>query len=239
MSELLFPSICVFCDRKIHDNYPMEAICRSCLAKIPFRIGNMNRIKCLEEKESDNKGKNGKWNIDVITACNYSDMIRKALISMKFYDAAYMKHAFGNIINYVISQQKESFDGIIPIPLHISRKIERGYNQAELIACKISELSHIPLLNDCLVRSRKTKRQSEMRHYQDRLQNVTDAFCCIKPDKITGKKILLLDDILTSGETMICAAHAIKKAVDDLENTNGIGLCDYRITGLVLASNRK
>ncbi|MHB1485172.1 MAG: ComF family protein [Saccharofermentanales bacterium] len=239
--DVIFPPVCSFCDTKIFDDYPMKGVCKSCLAKIPFRTGDMVRIKCLEEKSTGNinTDRSCKWNIDVIVACHYTENIRKSLIAMKFYDAAYMKHAFGNIMNHIISRQRESFDGIIPIPLHRKRKIERGYNQAALIAGEVSELSGIPLIDDCLIRSKNTRRQSEMNYYSDRIQNVNDAFQCINPEKIAGKKILLLDDILTSGETMICAAGAIKKAIDDYVRKSGTGQLYYEIIGFVLASSRK
>ncbi len=239
LSSLLFPSICSFCDQKTTRKQPIEGVCLTCTAQIPFRPASKTRVKCLEQRNSEDITRVFKENIDVIIVCNYEKMIRKALVSMKFYEAAYMKHAFGSMICHAVSSRNDRFDGIIPIPLHAGRLMERGYNQAELIAQKASELMKIPMLEDCLYREKKTKRQSEMEHYSDRLQNVSDAFICTHPEKLIGKKILLLDDILTSGETMISAANAIRKSMEKYKKESGNDSIHYEITGIALASSRK
>ena len=87
------------------------------------------------------------------------------------------------------------------------RKRERGYNQAELIARQVSEKTGIPYVENCLIRQKNTKRQSEMSQYAERLQNVSHAFLCTHPESLAGKRILLLDDILTSGETIVRCSH--------------------------------
>jgi ComF family protein len=180
-----------------------------------------------------------------------------------------MKQTFADILSLVISNQKENYDAILPVPLHPLRKRERGYNQAELIARKLSEKTGIPLIENCLIRQKNTKRQSEMSHYSERIQNVSDAFLCTNPEYVTGKRILLLDDILTSGETMVSAAAAIKAAIEKYTKNNHVGKegaadksegitgaipggicgkmagiplqtsCGCHITGIVLASSRK
>jgi len=239
ISQVLFPPVCVFCGANIKHEYLLEGVCRLCISQIPFRNISKNKIKCLEQRTEKQVQKLERFNIDVFVACNYDNMIRKSIVAMKFYDAAYMKHAFGSIISYIIGLQDEKFDGIIPIPLHKSRFKERGYNQAELIAKKVSEITGIPLIQNCLVRNINTKRQSEMSHYDQRLQNVSDAFFCKYPEQIINKKVLLLDDILTSGETIISAANAIKDAVERFKGINPRQDCPYEITGIVIASSRK
>ena len=78
-----------------------------------------------------------------------------------------------------------------------------------------------------------------MEHYSNRLQNVDGAFVCINPGMLSGKRILLLDDILTSGETMISAANAIKKSLDEYEHASGTVRPACEIVGIALASSRK
>jgi len=78
-----------------------------------------------------------------------------------------------------------------------------------------------------------------MSHYDQRLQNVSDAFFCKYPEQIINKKVLLLDDILTSGETIISAANAIKAAVKRFKGINPRQDFTYEITGIVIASSRK
>ena len=269
LNALLFPPLCAFCENPASElPRPFEGICRSCLAKIPFRPISEVRTLCLEHRNREimDLRNPGDHNMDVIVACYYETMIRKALISMKFYEAAYMKHALGCIACHTVIGQKDKFDAIIPVPLHPSRMRERGYNQAGLIAAEIAGFLDIPVLEDCLVRQKNTKRQSEMNHYSDRLQNVSDAFRCVNPAILAGKRLLLVDDILTSGETMMSAAVAIRHAVADYcqntkncrkgsdgnevygneahgkeadEKEKGHGLEDFHLTGFVLASARR
>lgn len=245
LTDLFFPPICSFCGNSTADVPPFEGICRSCLAKIPFRPKSAARIKCLEEPHIEWQGRDRRPNIEVMVVCNYEGMIRKALVSMKFYEAAYMKHIFGSLASHAIRSQNGIYDGIIPVPLHPDRFRERGYNQAELIAKSVSDRTGIPLLKECLYRQKNTKRQSAMKRVTDRMENVADAFICRHPDKLTGKKILLLDDILTSGETMAAAADAIRKSQEDfiakLKNfpDDGHAPAACIITGIVLASSRK
>ncbi len=244
LNVLLFPPLCAFCENPASElPHPFEGICRSCLAKIPFRPVSEARTLCLEHQNHENMNfrNPGDRNMDVIVACYYETMIRKALISMKFYEAAYMKYALGCIACYTLLGQKEKFDAIIPVPLHPSRMRERGYNQAGLIATEIARFLDIPVLEDCLARQKNTKRQSEMSHYADRLQNVSDAFRCVDPILLAGKRLLLVDDILTSGETMMSAADAIRYAVGNVADGKEKGHCleDFHLTGFVLASARR
>lgn len=239
LTELVFPPVCVFCNKKISRPHTFEDVCRNCLSQIPFRTKTKSRIKCLEKRNSDNIEEFIKFNIDVIIACYYEKMIRKSLVSMKFYGNAHMKNILGSIASRAIISQNESFDAIVPIPLHTERLRERGYNQAELIAEKVSRIINIPLIADCLIRKKKTNRQSEMERYEDRLQNVSNAFYCIKPEKLIGKSILLIDDVLTSGETMISAAGAINDAVEKYIKSFGKSDSMHKITGVAIASSRK
>lgn len=239
LTELVFPPVCVFCNKKISRSHTFEDVCRSCLSQIPFRTKSKSRIKCLEKRNSDSIDVFIKFNIDVIIACYYEKIIRKSLVSMKFYENAHMKNILGSITSYAIKSQNELFDAIVPIPLHSDRLRERGYNQAELLAEKVSQKIGIPIMNDCLIRKKKTNRQSEMERYEDRLQNVSNAFYCTKPEKLIGKNLLLIDDVLTSGETMISAAGAINDAIKEYIMSCGISVCTHKITGVVLASSRK
>lgn len=245
LTDLIFPPICSFCGNSAAEVPPFEGICRSCLAKIPFRQKSAVRVRCVEEKYDERKEQNLRPNIEVVAVCDYEGMIRRGLISMKFYEASYMKHLFGSLASHAVQCQKSTFDGIIPVPLHLERLRERGYNQAELIAEGLSKRTGIPVINDCLSRSKNTKRQSAMKRISERAQNVSDAFVCRHPEKLAGKKVLLLDDILTSGETMMAAAVAIKKSMEDFNETcgnvhagkNSPYVCN--ITGIVLATSRK
>lgn len=236
--ELIFPPICYFCGSGIHSKEQFDGLCRRCLAQIPFRSPLKNFIPCIEIHDNERRIL-AKPNFNVMVVCEYEGQIRKAIVAMKFYEAAHMKKPFSSLISYFIKRQKRQFDGIVPVPLHPSRLRERGYNQAALIAECVSLQTGIPVLYNCLVRCKKTQRQSEMSEYSHRIENMNNAFYCNHPEYIAGKNILILDDILTSGETLMSSAHAIREGLQryHLNNPDTSNFCE--ITGITLASSRK
>ena len=93
-----------------------------------------------------------------------------------------------------------SYDIIIPVPIHKKRKHRRGYNQTELVAKEISHQLKIKMGKDVLIKNINTKAQSELSK-KERNDNIKGAFKVQNLQKIIGKKILLIDDIYTTGST--------------------------------------
>ncbi|MFZ4857491.1 MAG: double zinc ribbon domain-containing protein [Desulfuromonadaceae bacterium] len=100
---------------------------------------------------------------------------------------------------------------IVPVPLHRSRLRRRGFNQAVLLGRILSRRLTLPMMPDALVRTRATEPQIELSAAERRV-NVKGAFSVRKPERITGKRILLLDDVMTTGSTMDECAKELKKA---------------------------
>ena len=101
---------------------------------------------------------------------------------------------------------------IIPVPLHPSRRRERGFNQAELIAKIISAYYNRPLISTGLIRTRPTDYQAHLHGQYARLKNVADAFAARDRHLIRGKNIILVDDVATTGATLHAAAQILKDA---------------------------
>ena len=99
---------------------------------------------------------------------------------------------------------------LIPVPLHRPRLRIRGFNQAQLLCAMVSERLSIPVLPDGLIRTRPTQPQVEL-SAADRRNNVKGAFAVKNPEKMQGKKILLLDDVMTTGSTVNECAAELKK----------------------------
>ena len=100
---------------------------------------------------------------------------------------------------------------LIPIPLHKRKLRERGFNPAKEIAREISENLKIPVLNNVLAKIKQTPAQAELKK-EEREKNVLGVFSCLNKELITAKKILLVDDIFTTGATMEESALTLKKA---------------------------
>jgi ComF family protein len=108
----------------------------------------------------------------------------------------------------LISQHKVEF--IVPVPLHYIRLRQRGFNQAALLAKRLGATLKISVDYSCLKRSRWTAPQTGLSRRQ-RAVNVKGAFELIKPEKVRGKSVLLLDDVLTTGETVNQCSRVLKK----------------------------
>lgn len=98
---------------------------------------------------------------------------------------------------------------IIPVPLYKTRKRERGYNQSEVIGDAISKYINVPVKTEHLLRIRSTSTQTRMSR-EEREENVKQAFSC--PLNLANKKILLIDDVITTGSTTDACVKLLKQA---------------------------
>ena len=100
-------------------------------------------------------------------------------------------------------------DILVPVPLSRQHQRERGYNQAYLLAMLVGKLRELPT-EECLIRTRNTRRQSSLHTIRERKQNLSGAFA-LKPNvNIQGKRILLVDDVRTSGATALACARVLR-----------------------------
>lgn len=100
---------------------------------------------------------------------------------------------------------------LVPAPLHQKRLRERGYNQSSLLAHELGKLIGLPVINDCLIRSRQTPPQAKTANVDERRRNVEKAFAC-QNQAVHNKKVILIDDVSTSGATLSACAEALKAA---------------------------
>ena len=95
------------------------------------------------------------------------------------------------------------------VPLHPRRLWERGYNQSRLLAGELSKRTDLPVIEDCLIRVKQAQPQVRARDVQERRRNVADAFVC-RDEKVSGRRLILIDDVCTSGATLESCAAALK-----------------------------
>jgi ComF family protein len=105
----------------------------------------------------------------------------------------------------------EEIDMIIPVPLHPSKKRQRGFNQSDLISKGISEVSGIPVYSELLVRKAVTKTQTRKSRY-DRWTNVQDVFRITDESRFKDRHVLLVDDVITTGSTIEACVNAILRS---------------------------
>lgn len=108
----------------------------------------------------------------------------------------------------------DTVDAVVPLPLHPLRRIRRGYNQSEFIAEGIARQLGVPVDRTSVVRSRNTAEQA-LRSRRERAGNVAGAFAVRRPERIAGRHLLLVDDVLTTGSTLLACAEAMQQAAPD------------------------
>jgi len=102
----------------------------------------------------------------------------------------------------------EQSEVLIPVPLHPKRQAQRGYNQSEFLARGIGSVLQKPVISHVLQRKENTRTQTRKQRYE-RWENLEGKFCVQQPELITGKQLLLVDDVLTTGATLEAAALAL------------------------------
>lgn len=116
----------------------------------------------------------------------------------------------------------EGIDAIIPVPLAPSRQRGRGYNQSVQIAVGVSQITHIPIKNK-VVRRKNFKGSQTTKTRWERRENVENAFALRRKVSLAGKHVLIVDDIVTSGATVIACATALKAAGNPKVSVLSIG----------------
>ena len=101
---------------------------------------------------------------------------------------------------------------IIPVPLHFSREHERGFNQAALLARELSRLSRLPIDEYSVIRRIHTERHRAGMDARARRESVANVFSVRHPKTINGQRVLLIDDVFTTGATVLACAAALKEA---------------------------
>ena len=139
--------------------------------------------------------------------------LRKAIHAFKYEDLRGLAALLGQLMEdgwTRLAPHDLELDAIVPVPLHRSRQRQRGYNQAALLARELGQRLQIPVIEDAIVRSKATAPQVDL-NAQARRANVRDAFRC-EGNSLSGKHVLLVDDVCTSGATLESACLALRGA---------------------------
>jgi ComF family protein len=135
--------------------------------------------------------------------------MRKAIHRLKYSNARDLAAPLGEMMVSYWQDIQLPADVIVPVPLHARRLRERGYNQAALLARELGRGVGLPVLEDALVRVRETSPQIDL-NAKERKENVRGAFHC-PDDRLTGKSVLLVDDVYTTGATLEACSLALKQ----------------------------
>lgn len=209
--DLLFPPKCVFCGKILDTS--AEKICPECAGKLPrWRNERLRKAEFLPQ---------------IAAALFYEDEVRASIHRYKFSGRSHYAPVYAALMAMAVSEQlTENFDTLSYVPLSRKRLRQRGYDQARLLAEGLSEhvgLEVQPLLRKC----RDVPAQSSRKSAAERRANISGCYALLEGADVAGKRILLVDDILTTGATLSEAARILR-------------LCGAaEVYGAVLACGRK
>jgi len=140
----------------------------------------------------------------------HEGVIREAVQGLKYGNARSLAQPLGERLVATFTRQQWTIDLIVPVPLHTTRLAERGYNQAQLLSEHVAQETSIPCLPGAVIRRRNTQSQVTLGG-AERQTNLEDAFQAT-PQLVSGKHILLIDDVYTTGATLSACAQAVLQA---------------------------
>ena len=197
--NLIYPQTCGICG-KLNPN----SLCKKCEINLK-KHKDINIIKNGEEIEN-------KYFNELMYIFKYEGQIRKLILDYKFNEKSYIYLTFVNFLlkNEKIFENIKKYDTIIPVPISKKRQKTRGYNQSLLIAKEIAQQTNLELTNDCLIKTKNIIEQSKL-NKEDRQQNIQGVYELKNKKLIENKKILLVDDIYTTGSTVNECSKILKQ----------------------------
>jgi len=140
----------------------------------------------------------------------FDEVIRKAIHELKYRNLKAISPYLADLLANYLRTNPLPGEALVAVPLHTRRLKERGYNQSRLLAEDLGVRVALPVIEDCLIRVQQAQPQVRAASVEERVRNVADAFRC-RDDKVSGKQIVLIDDVCTSGATLEACAAALKR----------------------------
>ena len=203
--NLFFPTVCALCGKL----GPM--ICTDCLSQFA-RVSEPHCHRCghtlIHAANACGNCLSPDFNLSQVrTTLVYREPVTNVIHALKYKGLFALSKPLAQLMVDSWPNWDESPELLIPIPLHPQRKKQRGFNQSELLADVVGQKENIPIARDALKRVKNTAPQIGLSP-KERQENVRDAFAA-DPNVVKGKRILLMDDVFTTGSTMKAAAKEL------------------------------
>ncbi|MDO8984953.1 double zinc ribbon domain-containing protein [Cypionkella sp.] len=212
--HLIYPPQCLTCDARVTTDF---GLCGACWRETPFITGLVCDL-CGVPLPGEDTGKPEHCD-DCLTiarpwsqgraAMLYKDNARRIVLALKHGDRLDLARPASNWLHRVAEPMIKPGMIVVPIPLHWLRLIKRRYNQAALLSAAVAKLAALDHCPDLLIRRRYTGSQ-EGRNRDGRFANMADALTLHprRANRVEGRHVLLIDDVMTSGATFAAAAEA-------------------------------
>ena len=195
---LFYPTVCLVCGKRISNAYAV--LCLECELQMPktgFQDDANNPVSRIFWGRVEVRSGTSLFRFEKGSAC------QALLHELKYRGNSKAGIYLGRLLGHeLINTMYSDCDLLVPVPLHRKKLKQRGYNQSELIARGASEITGIPMMPDLLRRTKYQDSQTSMNR-QERFENMSSAFsCCKSSPHLRHKKILIVDDTITTGATM-------------------------------------
>lgn len=141
----------------------------------------------------------------------YEGTVRAAILALKYRAHRRLVPFLASTLNQALEARPFSVDFLVPVPLGAARMHERGFNQSGLLAEALAAARGLKFEPDILIRHRETRQQARL-PARDRLRNVAGAFSVPDSERVAGRRILLVDDVCTTGATLEACASILTEA---------------------------
>ena len=200
--NFFFPRYCLGCGRE------GAYFCQRCRRDLPFQLPPFCS-KCGKSLDHHPSCDDITPELTALhSVFRFEGVIKKAVHQFKYNNLRDLAGPLGGYLSEYLKLHDLTADALVPVPLHRSRLRERGYNQSELLAIMIHRLTDTPVFVDTLRKNRQTRPQAESQSVNDRRDAVAGAFQCYN-NKLSGRSVILIDDVATSGATLNACARAL------------------------------
>ena len=218
---LVYPQACAVCGDSVESRHD-GVVCGRCWQSTPlfheatglcWKCGALSQVSVKEDRrDSVRCGRCDDDMFDAARACGgYEGALRASILELK--RAPDIARRLALLLHEVqMRVPLNAADLIVPVPLHADRERERGFNQAVVIALELARLSRLPLDEHSVVRRLHTERHRAGMDAKARRQSVAGAFVVRHRELIAGKRVLLVDDVFTTGATVSACAEVLKSA---------------------------
>ncbi len=213
--DFVYPPYCCLCGSRLQEGE--RVVCEDCWEKVKPLQGPFCP-KCGYPIKPDVEGclmcQQRGWSFHRVgVLSNFQSPVQQLVHLLKYKGKRSVGTRLGAMLSQVLQDrpQWQGADLIIPVPLHKSRLRERGYNQSLLVAKALSEKLQKPLRPELLMRKRNTRSQTKLDVAQ-RVENVSGAFQVNHPEEIWGRRIILVDDVITTGATADACSRSLLDA---------------------------
>lgn len=202
--SLFYPKVCYACGNSLYSNE--EVICTYCRFHLP---------KTNFHKRPDNPlavvfwGRVNLENVSAFYFFSKRGKVQRLMHRFKYKGSPEIGVYLGRLYGLELKEETayQNIDMVIPVPLHPQKQQKRGYNQSEKFADGLAQTMGIALETNILIRTHASETQTRKSRFS-RWENVKEIFQVTVPQKIAGKHILLVDDVITTGATIeACAKH--------------------------------